>query len=137
MTTLADGAARVYGTDDRGLEPVLDVELSPEEGLVRRLGEARPELVQVDQLEQDGAARGDEPRTLAPAGCCEAAAPASVLALAEPEPGLGPAPSKGTIVYHHRTHCVHEEAMGIISSSSSLKKPRNPERPQGVKDAAA
>ena len=55
-TTLADGATRVYGTDYQGLEPVLGVELSPEEGLVRRLSEARPELVQVDQLEQDGAA---------------------------------------------------------------------------------
>ena len=47
-TTLADGATRVYGTDYQGLEPVLGVELSPEEGLVRRLSEARPELVQVD-----------------------------------------------------------------------------------------
>ena len=125
-TTLADGATRVYGTDYQGLEPVLGVELSPEEGLVRRLSEARPELVQVDQLEQDGAASGDEPRALAPAGCCEAATPALVRALEEPEPGLGPAPSKGTIVYHHRTHRVQEEAMEIISSSSSVKKTKKP-----------
>lgn len=104
MGILADGAARVHETDYQGLEPVLGVELSLQEGLVRRLSEARPELVQVDQLEQDGAAREDEPRALAPAGCCEAATPASVRALAEPEPGLEPDPSKGTIVCYHRTH---------------------------------
>ena len=50
MTTLADGAVRVCGTEYQGLEPGLGVELSPEEGLVCRLSEARPELVQVDQL---------------------------------------------------------------------------------------
>lgn len=125
MTTLADGAVRVCGTEYQGLEPVLGVELRPEEGLVRRLSEARPELVQVDPLERDGAAREDEPRVRAPAGRCEAATPATVRPRVDPEPGLGPDPSEVTIVYHHRT-IVHEEAMGIISSSSSARKSKKP-----------
>lgn len=41
------------------------------------------------------------------------------------EPGLGPDPSKGTIVYYHRTY-ASTEAMGIISSSSSVKKTEKP-----------
>ena len=125
MTTLADGAVRVCGTDYQGLEPVLGVKLSPEEGLVRRLSEARPELVQVDQLEQDGAAREDQPRARAPAGCFKAATPATVRPRAEPEPGLGPGLSEVTVIYHLHI-IVHEEAMGSISSSSNARKTKKP-----------
>ena len=125
MTTLADGAVRVCGTEYQGLEPVLGVKLSPEEGLVRRLSEARPELVQVDQLEQDGAAREDQPRARAPAGCFKAATPGMVRPRAEPELGQGPGLSEVTVIYHLHT-IVHEEAMGSISSSSNARKTKKP-----------
>lgn len=136
MTTPADGAVRVCGTEYQGLEPVLGVKLSPEEGLVRRLSEARPELVQVDQLEQDGAAREDQPRARAPAGCFKAATPGTVrpersLNLAW---GLVSARSPSSTIFTPSSTRKRWEA----SPAPLMRgKPRNRERPQRVRDAAA